>query len=108
KSLENPSHTFSQGEAEGLAASFNYIAKLRGLPEGELDENSVKAFQERMKAYAEGTDNRSIEELRDQYGINLNYVQAPEEVVNTIKSMVDVMPDASAMTRNRPTTHAET
>lgn len=103
----DPAHTFTQGEADNLAASFNYIAKNHALPTGTLSDEDLTAFSNRMKAYADGTDKRSMEQLRDQYGINVNYTQSPDDVVNTIKSMVDVMPDPSAVTRDIPRTHAD-
>jgi hypothetical protein len=41
-------------------------------------------------------------------GINVKYVQSPEEVMNTIKALVDVAPEGSTVARGKPKTWEET
>jgi hypothetical protein len=85
----------------------NYATKNEAIPSGPLDEETLGKLAEAQKAYAKNPETRSFGDMLDTYGVNFRYVQSPEDVKGVIKSIVDVMPDASTVARGRPSTWAE-
>jgi hypothetical protein len=97
----------SRSEAENVAVTVNTAAKNERLTSGSFDAEGLANVRKAMQGYAEGKDPRDVAQLLDTYGVNVKYVQTPEEAINLVKSMVDVMPDPSTASRARPRTWAE-
>jgi hypothetical protein len=96
------------GDAEQAAASINYFHKNAVKEAGVVDPTTLRAWKDRLNVYSEETDTRSLDELRDQYALNIKYDSSPEELLNVVKSMVDVMPEPQEIARGRSVPWAET
>lgn len=107
KAAEGPEFA-NRSDAESHAASMNYAYSNSQLAKGALGADEVNAWRKAMKGYASNKDPRTVAEVLNDTGINVNYVQSPEEVVNTVKALVDVAPEGSTVARGKVKTWAET
>ena len=98
----------SRGEAERYAASQNFVAKNQMKKPGVLEPGDADAFLKAFKAYKENPDGRDFKELLDTYGFNINYASQPEDVVNVVKALVDLMPEPMHVARGKVKTWKET
>lgn len=99
----------NRADAESFAATANYAAKNAKLPRGKPTQETVDSFQKAMqKAEESGTipNARSMAEEMENYGYNARYIQQPNDILNTVKAMVDA-DSAAVRTTRRKWTHKE-
>jgi hypothetical protein len=99
----------NRAEAESFAATVNYAQKNAKLPRGKPTPEAVESFQKAMQKAEESgkiPNARDMAEEMENYGYNARYIQQPNDILNTVKAMVDADAAASRHTR-RNWTHQE-
>ncbi len=103
-----PSLTFAnRAEAENVAASINMASKNANLARGTVSPEMAGAWQKLMGVYKNVKDPREAAEILERYGFNPSYTQQPEEVLDVVKALGDLMPEPAVVARGKTRTFEE-